>query len=93
MATATTLKLPDPLKARINAAAKAAGKTPHAFMIDALSEQTERDERRREFLKAAILAEKETAKTRITYDADEVHAYLRAKISGKTQHRPKKIKQ
>jgi predicted transcriptional regulator len=92
MATATTLKLPDPLKVRINAAAEAAGKTPHAFMIEALAEQTERDERRRDFLNAAIAAEKETADTGITYDADEVHAYLRARISGKARRRPRQIK-
>ncbi|MCR4303209.1 MAG: hypothetical protein NUV63_03130 [Gallionella sp.] len=92
MTTATTLKLPDPLKARINSAAKAAGKTPHAFMIEALTEQTERDERRRDFLNAALAAEKETAKTGITYDADEVHSYLRAKISGKSTQRPRQIK-
>ena len=92
MTTATTLKLPEPLKARINSAAKAAGKTPHAFMIEALAEQTEREERRRDFLDAALATEKETAKTGITYDADEVHAYLRAKISGKSSRRPKPIK-
>jgi len=92
MATATTLKLPEPLKARISAAAEAAGKTPHAFMIEALSEQTERDERRRAFLNAAITAEKETSETGITYDANEVHAYLRARISGKSGRRPKQIK-
>ena len=91
MTTATTLKLPEPLKARINSAAKAAGKTPHAFMIEALAEQTEREERRRDFLNTAIAAEKETTKTGITYDADEVHGYLRAKISGKSSRRPKPI--
>ena len=92
MTTATTLKLPETLKARINSAAKAAGKTPHAFMIEALAEQTEREERRRDFLNVAVAAEKETTKTGITYDADEVHAYLQAKISGKTSRRPKPIK-
>ncbi|MBI5429077.1 MAG: hypothetical protein HY938_01320 [Nitrosomonadales bacterium] len=92
MATATTLKLPDPLKARISAAAEAAGQTPHAFMIEALAEQTERDERRRDFLNAAIAAEKETAETGITYDANEVHAYLQARISGKSRRRPKQTK-
>ncbi|MBI5658795.1 MAG: hypothetical protein HZC43_04420 [Nitrosomonadales bacterium] len=92
MATATTLKLPEPLKVRISAAAEAAGKTPHAFMIEALAEQTERDERRRDFLNAAIAAEKETTETGITYDANEVHAYLRARISGKSRRRPKQTK-
>lgn len=92
MATATTLKLPESLKARINSAAEEAGKSPHAFMIEALSEQIERDERRRDFLNAAVAAEQETIKTGITYDANEVHTYLRAKIAGKSPQRPKQIK-
>lgn len=92
MVTATTLKLPESLKARINLAAEEAGKSPHAFMIEALSEQIERDERRRDFLNAAVAAEQETIKTGITYDANEVHVYLRAKIAGKSPQRPKQIK-
>jgi hypothetical protein len=60
-------------------------------MMEALIEQTEREERVRDFLSTAVAAEKETAETGFTYDADEVHVYLRAKISGKSPPRPKQI--
>jgi predicted transcriptional regulator len=37
MASTTTLKLSEELKIRIAAAAEAAGKTPHGFMVEALA--------------------------------------------------------
>ena len=39
--TTTTLKLPESLKKRIAPLAQAAGKTPHAWMIDALQAQVQ----------------------------------------------------
>jgi len=47
MSASTTLKLPEKLKRRITTLAKAAGKTPHAFMVDALETQAALAERRR----------------------------------------------
>ena len=46
----TTLKLPEELKERIAAAAADAGKSPHAFMVEALAAQTGLAERRRVFV-------------------------------------------
>ena len=46
MAT-TTIRIEDDLKARVAAAAERAGKTPHAFILDAIAEtvtQAEQDE-------------------------------------------------
>jgi hypothetical protein len=40
MSATTTLKLPDDLKARIAVVAEQTGKTPHAFMVEALQRQT-----------------------------------------------------
>ena len=57
MSTPTTLKLPDELKDRIARLAKAAGITPHAFMVQALGAQAELAERRREFVAAALAAD------------------------------------
>jgi predicted transcriptional regulator len=45
--TTTTIRIEDELKARVAAAAERAGKTAHAFMLDAIAqtvEQAERDE-------------------------------------------------
>jgi len=39
----TTIRLEDGLKARINAAAAQAGKTAHAFILDAIAQTVEQD--------------------------------------------------
>ncbi len=88
MTATTTLKLPDDLKARIATAAEQAGKTPHAFMVEALQLQTELAERRREFVQEALLAREEVAEYGLVYDADEVFSYLRARLEGKPAKQP-----
>jgi predicted transcriptional regulator len=88
----TTLKLPDELKERIVSAAEAAGKSPHAFMIEALAAQTALAERRRAFVESAQVAEQEVAEYGLVYDADEVFSYLQDKLSGKRAKRPKAVK-
>ena len=89
MAVTTTLKLPEELKARIASAAEAAGKTPHAYMIEALATHAALDKRRRAFVASALLAEQEVAEYGLVYDADEVFSYIQAKIDGKSNKRPK----
>lgn len=80
--TTTSLKLSDSLKHRVNALAAQANKSPHAFMVDLLAEQIELAEKRQAFIQSAIDAKKDFDATGIGYDADEVHAYMRAKIKG-----------
>ncbi|MBK9327545.1 MAG: hypothetical protein IPN00_14915 [Hydrogenophilales bacterium] len=92
MSATTTLKLPDDLKARIAVAAEQAGKTPHAFMVEALQMQTELAERRREFVQSALLAEQEVAQYGLVYDADEVFSYLRDRLAGRPAQEPKPVK-
>jgi predicted transcriptional regulator len=43
MAT-TTIRIEDDLKARVSAAAERAGKTPHAFIVDAIARTVEQAE-------------------------------------------------
>ncbi len=88
----TTLKLPDDLKERIVAAAADAGKTPHAFMVEALAAQTALAERRRAFVDAAATAEQEVAEYGLVYDADAVFSYLQDTLKGKRAKRPKAVK-
>ncbi|TMG87465.1 MAG: hypothetical protein E6H78_01220 [Betaproteobacteria bacterium] len=93
MSTAsTTLKLPEALKARVGAAAAAAGKTPHAFMVEAIELQTALSERRREFLGAALAAREEVAQYGLVLDGDEVLSYLKARLEGRRPARPRKRK-
>ncbi len=89
MVATTTLKLPDEMKERIASAAEAADKTPHAWMVDALAAQIALDERRREFVESAFIAEQEVAEYGLVYDADEVFSHLQAKIAGKPVKAPK----
>ena len=88
----TTLKLPEELKERIAAVAADAGKSPHAFMVEALAAQTALAERRRVFVAAAHAAAQEVAQYGLVYDADEVFGYLQDKLKGKRTKRPKAVK-
>ncbi len=45
----TSIRLPDELRARIEALAAASGTSMHAFMLQAISEVTDRLERRQDF--------------------------------------------
>lgn len=92
MASTTTLKLPAELKIRIVAVAEAAGKTPHAFMVEALAAQTALAERRKEFVATALAAEQEVAEYGLVYDADEVFTYMQARLEGRRGKRQKPVK-
>lgn len=82
--TTTSLKLPDELKQRVSALAAQANKSPHAFMVDLITAQTERAEKRQAFIDSALAAKKDFDTIGRAYDADELHAYIRAKIQGQT---------
>jgi predicted transcriptional regulator len=45
----TTIRLPADLKARVAAAAARAGKTSHSFILEAIAEKAEQEERRSDF--------------------------------------------
>jgi predicted transcriptional regulator len=79
---ATSLKLPEELKARVHALARKAGVSPHAFMLEAIAKQTERAESRQRFLEDALEAEREVQETGVVYSADDVHAVLLARARG-----------
>ena len=72
---ATSLKLPDDLKRRIELLAAGAQKTPHAFMIEALFREAERMELRARFAADAAKSEAEALASgkAISLDADGVN--------------------
>ena len=88
----TTLKLPEELKARIAPLAAAAGVTPHAWMVGALATQAELVERRAAFVREALAAAAEVDAQGEVIAADEVHAYLRARLAGEKPSRPHPVK-
>ncbi len=88
MTASTTLKLPDALKSRVAEAAAEAGKSAHAWMLDAIEAQADLMERRRAFVGAALAAEQEVASYGLVYDANEVFSYVRERVAGEEATRP-----
>jgi predicted transcriptional regulator len=87
MAT-TSLKLSDELKLRVIAAAEQQGVSPHAFMVGAIEQAAMAAEQRASFVAEALAAEHEMLETGLGYDADDVHAYIDARLAGKNPDRP-----
>jgi len=86
---ATTLKIAADLKRRVVAAAKAADKSPHAFMLEAIERQTRLDEQRRAFVAEAVAARSEALTTGEGFSAADVHRYMVARVCGERVARPK----
>ena len=85
----TSLKLPDELKQRAVAAAQKQGVSPHAFMVQAIEQAAMSAERRASFVAEAQAARAQMLGSGKGYDADEVHAYLKARIAGKKSGKPR----
>jgi len=92
MPATTTLKLPESLKQRIAPLAESAGKTAHAWMVEAIERQATLAERRQAFVADAIAAQKEVEQTGLVYRARDVHRYFRARAAGKKAPRPRLVK-
>lgn len=92
MSGTTTLKLPEPLKARISPLAEAAGKTPHAWMVDALEAQAALAEMREAFIAQAEASAAQIDAGGPLYAAEDVHAYILARAAGKPARRPQPMR-
>ena len=88
MAT-TSLKLPEDIKQLAVAAAKQQGVTPHAFMVEAIRAAATNAERRAQFVADALASRTEAVKSGKGYAAEEVHAYLQARVQGKPAPKPR----
>lgn len=86
---ATTIKLPDELKRRIAAAIEGTGRSAHAFMLEAIEQQTALAEKRKAFVAAALAARRRALKSGKGYVASDVHDYLEARLTVKDTLRPK----
>ena len=84
----TTIRLPDELKARVAVAAKHAGTTAHAFILEAIAEKAEQAERRADFDAVAEARYAQHAATGKTIPWQDMRAYLEARIDGKAVKRP-----
>jgi len=92
MTVSTTLKLPGTLKEQVAKLAEIAGKSPHAWMVEAIEAQAKQAGKRLAFYAEARQSLAEYEKTGISYRAEDVHGYFLARASGKQARRPKPLK-
>ncbi len=92
MPATTTLKLGDNLRARIAPLAQAAGKTMHAWMVEALEAQATLAEMRESFIADAQIAADEIDAGGPLYAAEDVHAYIVGRAQGRTVRRPTQVR-
>ena len=85
----TTIRLPADLKERIARAAERAGTTAHSFIIEAIAEKAEQEERRAEFHETAERRYAEIVTSGKTIPWTEMRRYLERRVTGKKVARPK----
>jgi predicted transcriptional regulator len=85
----TTIRLPEDLKARIARAAKRAGSTAHSFILEAIAEKTELEERRGEFQDTAEQRYAGILASGKTVPWSEMRRYLERRLTGNKLARPK----
>lgn len=84
----TTIRIEDALKARIAALARRAGKSPHAFMLDAITRSVEQAELDDAFHAEADARWQAFLAGGSTVPWDEARVWLEAQARGETPPRP-----
>ncbi len=87
-AVPTSLKLPASVKHDIDAAARAAGISAHAYMVDVLRQEAQRARQREQFQRDCEEALREMEASGLGYDWQEVKDYLRARADDPSAPRP-----
>ena len=89
---ATSIKIPRQLKTKIERLARNTGESSHAFMLRALEGQVEAAERYQAFLRDGVRADEAMLRSGLGYAAQDVHAYLEAKVAGRRARRPRPVR-
>ncbi|HTN26577.1 MAG TPA: hypothetical protein VL180_02225 [Burkholderiales bacterium] len=89
--SATSLKLPRRLKARIDRLSRRSGESAHAYMLRALEGHVTAEERYEAFLEDGVRADEAMMRSGLGYAADDVHAYVTALAEGRKPRRPKPV--
>ena len=85
----TTIRLPKELKDKVARAAERAGKTPHGFILEAIAEKAELDERRAAFVEGAEQRYAGIVASGRTVAWSEMRRYLERRLVGSRAARPK----
>lgn len=89
MATTTTIRMPDELKARVASAAERAGKTTHGFILEAIAEKTELEDQQANFDAEADARFADILKTGKTIPWSDMRDYLADRLAGKETKPPR----
>jgi predicted transcriptional regulator len=84
----TTIRIDDELKAQVAAAAEREGKTPHAFIVEAIARQVQQAQLDAEFHRVADARWAKVLASGKTVPWDKARAYLGARASGARARRP-----
>lgn len=84
----TTIRLPEDLKARVAAAAKRAGTSTHGFILEAIAEKAELEDRRADFDAVAEERYARIVSSGKTIPWQEMRAYLEERLTGNKAKRP-----
>lgn len=84
----TTIRIEGDLKARVAAAAESAGKTTHAFMLDAIAQTVEQIEQDQAFNAIAEQRWSTMLETGKTVSWDATKDYLDARVRGQRPRKP-----
>lgn len=89
----TTIHLPDDLKERLDRAAKQAGTSAHAFILEAIAEKADQEELQADFNREADRRLAQWRELKDVIPWDEARLYLEAMAAGQTIDQPATKKQ
>jgi predicted transcriptional regulator len=84
----TTIRLTEELKERVSRAAEQAGATSHAFILDAIAQRVDEEERRNEFFAEAEQRYAKIVASGLAVSWDEMRRYLQERGGGGNPSRP-----
>jgi predicted transcriptional regulator len=84
----TTIRLSADLKARVAVAAKRAGTTPHGFILAAIAEKAEAEERASDFHQTAAERFARMTASGKTISWKDMRTYLERRLSGSKPRKP-----
>jgi predicted transcriptional regulator len=91
MSTSTTLKLPAELKKRIAPLVERTGKSPHAWMVEALEREAALAEMREEFIQSGLDSAADVDAGGPLFASEDVHAWLLERTQGRRVARPRPV--
>jgi len=84
----TTIRLTEQLKRQVAQAAKRKGTSPHAFMLDAIADSVDEDERRRDFIDTAEARYQHIIDSGMTVPWSEMRNHLKSQAAGSATSAP-----